>query len=191
MKSFEKISLAGNLLVAMPQMDDPRFERSVILMLNHQQDGAMGIIVNQQTDDLTLGAILINSDPNLNIDQIADMPVYLGGPVDTMQGFILHTNEWSGEKTFTLPNSQLNLTQSLDILDDCARGKGPKLMRIIMGYAGWSSGQLEDEIQKNLWLVIPNALELIFNTEDDALYEAATKAIGIDIHKLSSSGGDA
>jgi putative transcriptional regulator len=64
-------------------------------------------------------------------------------------------------------------------------------MRVIMGYAGWSSGQLEDEIQKNLWLVIPNALELIFNTEDDALYEAATKSIGIDIHKLSSSGGDA
>jgi len=181
----------NSLLVAMPHMDDPRFERSVILLIKHENDGAMGLALNHRAENISVGDILRTPTAAISASNLADMPVYIGGPVDSEHGFVLHSNDWSGENTFKLPRTELSITQSLDILSQSAEGKGPQEMRIMIGYAGWSEGQLEDEIQKNLWLVIPDASHLIFSTADQDLYASATRKIGVDISQLSSSGGDA
>ena len=182
-------SLAGQFLLAMPSIDDDRFARAVILILSHDAEGAMGFIVNRRADDLTLGTIIENLPGEIASTGLVNMPIYIGGPVETNQGFVLHSSAQSG--TDAHPLHHLVVSQTLDILLESAQGKGPDFLRLFLGYAGWSAGQLEDELQENVWLVAPADPGLIFAANPDELYERVAHRIGIDLTQLASSGGQA
>lgn len=182
------ISLAGRFLIAMPGMGDPRFERSVIYMLAHDDDGAMGFTVNRPTDGLTLGEIASNLPDSVSQTGLRNLPVFVGGPVQPESGFVLHSVEPdSGEAD----KEQVAVTQSLDILVQAADGKGPEYMRLVLGYAGWGPGQLENEIQENAWLIIEADVKDVFDVDVEGLYKRLIAKLGVDLAKLSQSGGEA
>ena len=192
--------LDGQLLIAMPRMTDRRFRRSVIYLCAHSHEGAMGLIVNQQVDDIDFGALLERlgmpeDDSKLTVDNlnedIAAMPVHRGGPVETGRGFVLHSSDYFVDDS-TLPiRDGLCLTATLEILRAIAAGKGPDRMLLALGYAGWSPGQLESEIQANGWLHCPADPDIIFEEDNEAKYDRALAKIGIDPSHLVADAGHA
>jgi putative transcriptional regulator len=189
--------LDGQLLISMPNMTDERFTRSLIYVCAHSADGAMGIVLNKPATDLTLPDLLVQLDiipederiklPH-NIDK---MPILKGGPVETSRGFVLHTPDFFIDQS-TLPvDGQICLTATLDILKALARGTGPQNALLALGYAGWSAGQLENEILANGWLNCPADPSLIFDGVTDNKYDRALKALGINPVMLSSIAGHA
>ena len=145
--------LKGQLLVAMPAMQDPRFERTVIFMCAHNADGAMGLIVNKPLQEINFKELL----DQLGIDRgdlTIDMDVQYGGPVETGRGFVLHTAEYEQSGTIAVDDN-VGLTATVEILRDIAGNRGPKQSLLALGYAGWGPGQLESEIQQNAWLNVP------------------------------------
>ena len=182
------ISLAGRFLIAMPGMGDTRFDRSVIYMLAHDNDGAMGFTVNRPTDGLTLGEIASNLPASVSETGLRHLPVFVGGPVQPESGFVLHSVEPTGDD---LNQPQVAVTQSLDILVQAANGKGPEYMRLGLGYAGWGPGQLENEIQENAWLIIEADVKDVFDANVEGLYKRLIGKLGIDLAMLSQSGGEA
>lgn len=178
--------ICGRFLLAMPGMGDPRFERSVIYMLSHDADGAMGFIVNQPAEGLTLGEIAQNLPDSVTSTGLTNLPVFVGGPVQNDSGFVLYSVDMQEDED--LP---VGLTQSMDILIEAARGRGPEHMRLLLGYAGWGPGQLEGEIQENAWLICPATAEDIFSGQPDALYATCVARLGIDLGLLSRDGGEA
>ncbi len=180
-------SLAGQFLLAMPGIDDDRFERAVILILSHDKKGAMGFIINRPADELTLGTIIENLPKEIASTGLVNMPIFVGGPVENDHGFVLHSQSENKD-----PAAQhLVVSQTLDILFDAAQGKGPDFLRLFLGYASWSAGQLENEIQDNIWLIAPADPALIFSSNPDDLYERVARRMGIDLMLLSSTGGEA
>ncbi|MEL6887127.1 MAG: YqgE/AlgH family protein [Pseudomonadota bacterium] len=184
------LDLTGKLLVAMPGMGDPRFERSVILICAHSQEGAMGLIINKPAQDVDLGALLaqleIDADPSL-----AGLTVHIGGPVETSRGFVLHSPDYRS-RLQTLPiGDAFGMTATLDVLEDIARGEGPGDALVMLGYAGWGAGQLEGEIARNGWLTVEADAGLVFDTEDEAKWAAALATLGIDPLGLSGMAGRA
>lgn len=185
--------LDGQLLVAMPGMADERFARSVIYVCAHSQDGAMGIIVNQPAPKVTFSEILVqldvlNAEPASTIGRV---PVVRGGPVEAGRGFVLHTPDYFVDNS-TLPiDESVSLTATLDVLRAIAEGKGPNKAVLALGYAGWSPGQLETEIQANGWLNCPADSDLVFDTGLDDKYTRALRKIGIDPVMLSGQAGHA
>ncbi|CAI8393581.1 MAG: hypothetical protein CBD03_00675 [Rhizobiales bacterium TMED143] len=184
-------SLQGQFLLAMPGMADPRFLRSVVYIVAHDSEGAMGFVINQRADGLSLGDILKDIPEAVAKTGLINLPVYVGGPVQSDQGFVLHTSDY--EKTLNSLSQELPiaLTQSADVLVDAARGQGPEMMRLFLGYAGWGSGQLEGELQDNAWLVCEADIAGIFTSQSDELYEKSVAAMGIDLALLSNEGGEA
>ncbi len=189
--------LDGQLLVAMPGMMDERFHRSVIYVCAHSAEGAMGIVVNRPAPDLSLPDLLvqldiIGKDDAIRLPQrVERMQVLMGGPVETSRGFVLHTPDFFLEQS-TLPiDDGICLTATIDILRAIAGGTGPNNALLALGYAGWSAGQLESEIQNNGWLNCPAAPDLIFDAPLDQRYDQAMKLIGIDPRMLSSNAGHA
>ena len=184
-------SLQGQFLLAMPGMADPRFLRSVVYIVAHDSEGAMGFVINQRADGLSLGDILKDIPEAVAKTGLINLPVYVGGPVQSDQGFVLHTSDY--EKTLNSLSQELPiaLTQSADVLVDAARGQGPEMMRLFLGYAGWGSGQLEGELQDNAWLVCEADIAGIFTSQSDELYENSVAAMGIDLALLSNEGGEA
>ncbi|MBL6786874.1 MAG: YqgE/AlgH family protein [PS1 clade bacterium] len=184
-------SLQGQFLLAMPGMADPRFLRSVVYIVAHDSEGAMGFVINQRADGLSLGDILKDIPEAVAKTGLINLPVYVGGPVQSDQGFVLHTSDY--EKTLNSLSQELPiaLTQSADVLVDAARGQGPEMMRLFLGYAGWGSGQLEGELQDNAWLVCEANIAGIFTSQSDELYEKSVAAMGIDLALLSNEGGEA
>jgi putative transcriptional regulator len=189
--------LDGQLLVAMPGMMDERFHRSVIYVCAHSAEGAMGIVVNRPAPDLSLPDLLvqldiIGKDDAIRLPQrVERMQVLMGGPVETSRGFVLHTPDFFIEQS-TLPiDDGICLTATIDILRAIAGGTGPNNALLALGYAGWSAGQLESEIQNNGWLNCPAAPDLIFDAPLDQRYDQAMKLIGIDPRMLSSNAGHA
>lgn len=189
--------LEGQMLIAMPGIGDPRFERTVIFMCAHSSDGAMGLVVNKPADDLTFIDLL----ERLNIlpgqeqirvpDEVARMHVQFGGPVETGRGFVLHTTDYFIADS-TLPiDERIGLTATLDILRAIAEGEGPRQAMLALGYAGWGPGQLENELLHNGWLHCEADESLLFGNDLDSRYEAALRKIGIDISMLSSEAGHA
>lgn len=185
------------MLIAMPGIGDPRFERTVIFMCAHSSDGAMGLVVNKPADDLTFIDLL----ERLNIlpgqeqirvpDEVARMHVQFGGPVETGRGFVLHTTDYFIADS-TLPiDERIGLTATLDILRAIAEGEGPRQAMLALGYAGWGPGQLENELLHNGWLHCEADESLLFGNDLDSRYEAALRKIGIDISMLSSEAGHA
>lgn len=188
-KSHDPEYLSGQLLIAMPHMEDPRFAKAVIYMCAHNAEGAMGLVLNKQIDELTFTELL----QQLKIEQAPpDEPLHVlfGGPVEQARGFVLHSAEYLQEETMRV-NDKVGLTATIDILRDIAKGKGPKEKILALGYAGWGPGQLDDEIRENGWLHVAADDTLVFGDELDDKWEKAIQKIGIDPRMLSDEAGHA
>jgi putative transcriptional regulator len=181
--------MTGELLVAMPQMRDARFTRSVIYICAHTTDGAMGLVVNRLVGSLTFPDLL----QQLNIDSAGKgehIRIRSGGPVETGRGFVLHSTDYVDDATLKVGDT-VGLTATIDILKDIASGSGPRRSLLALGYAGWGPGQLDQELQANAWLTVPADEELIF---DDALndkWERSLHKIGVDFTFLTADAGHA
>jgi len=189
--------LDGQMLIAMPAMNDERFSRAVIYVCAHSSEGAMGIIVNHPAGNIKFPDLLVQLEviPAADVIQLpqraGSVKVLKGGPVETGRGFVLHSADFFIENS-TLPIDEgICLTATLDILKAIARGKGPASAILALGYAGWAPGQLENEIQQNGWLHCSADPELIFGTDTDHKYEKALRKIGVDPGMLSSDSGHA
>ncbi len=189
--------LEGQMLIAMPGIGDPRFERTVIFMCAHSAEGAMGLVINKPADDLTFIDLLdrlsiIPEDQQIRLpEEIAHMNVQFGGPVETGRGFVLHTTDYFIADS-TLPiDDRIGLTATLDILRAIAEGEGPRRALLALGYAGWGPGQLENELQHNGWLHCESDETLLFGCDLESRYTNALRKIGIDISMLSSEAGHA
>jgi putative transcriptional regulator len=182
-------TLAGQLLVAMPQMQDPRFARSVIYLCAHNEEGAMGLIVNKLLESLTLPELLKQLDiAAAGLSGAA--PVHFGGPVDSGRGFVLHSADYVEEATLVV-GGQFALTATLDILRAMGRGEGPRRSLMALGYAGWGPGQLDAEIQANGWLHVAADETIVFDEELSDKWQRAIAKIGVDPFALSGEAGHA
>ena len=184
-------SLQGQFLLAMPNMGDPRFLRSVVYMVAHDSEGAMGFIINKRAEGLSLGDILKDMPETVAKTGLVNLPVYVGGPVQNDRGFVLHTSDYEKTQNSLSQELPIALTQSADVLVDAADGRGPEKMRLFLGYAGWGPGQIEGELQDNAWLVCDANIAEIFASQSDDLYEKCVAAMGIDLALLSNEGGEA
>lgn len=181
--------LNNHFLIAMPQLEDPNFYHSVTYICEHNEDGAMGIVVNRPLD-VELGDVLSHMDiKELNQDKIHDT-IYLGGPVQPERGFVLHEplGQWDSMLAVT---DSLGVTTSRDILMAINEGKGPDRALVALGYAGWGAGQLEQELADNAWLSVPADSAIIFDTPVDQRWQAAAAKLGIDLNNLSEDVGHA
>ncbi|WP_227258304.1 YqgE/AlgH family protein [Kangsaoukella pontilimi] len=183
-------TLTGKLLVAMPGMGDPRFDRSVIFMCSHGEDGALGLIVNKPTPSLSFAGLLQQLDIAGGTTE-RDIRVHFGGPVENGRGFVLHSAEYGANRSTLRVGEAFGMTATLDILEDIAHGGGPEDAILTLGYSGWGPGQLEDEILANGWLTCDASRQIVFETEDDAKWSAALGSIGVDPLTLSSTAGRA
>lgn len=189
--------LDGQLLIAMPLMSDRRFSRSVVYVCAHSENGAMGLIINQRAPHISfpdllerLGIVPSDTGDGLSNEKLS-MSIHVGGPVETGRGFVLHSSDYFADDS-TLPiEDGVCLTATIDILKAIAAGKGPNKAMLALGYAGWSPGQLESEIQANGWLNCPADLGLIFNPDVESKYTRAFAKIGIDPSHLVSDAGHA
>ena len=181
--------LTGQLLVAMPQMEDSRFVRSVIYLCAHTAEGAMGLVVNKLMDNISFPDLL--DQLNLTGSDAPDgIKVHFGGPVETGRGFVLHSADYVQDATLVIDDT-VALTATIDILKAIATGKGPKHSLLALGYAGWGPGQLDDELQRNGWLSVPADDGLIFGTGLDERWERAIAKLGINASMLSGAAGRA
>lgn len=185
----ETTYLEGQLLIAMPAMTDPRFERSVIYICAHNAEGAMGLVVNKLFDEINFDELL----SQLEITPAESSPrlsIHFGGPVDAQRGFVLHTTEYAGEGTVAV-DDKVALTATREILKELANGGGPKDILFALGYAGWGPGQLEDEFGENAWLHAPFDAALVFDDDVETKWQRALHSIGVDLSTLSGVAGRA
>jgi putative transcriptional regulator len=181
--------LTGQLLIAMPNMRDPRFTRTVIYVCAHNADGAMGLVVNRLVGSVTFPDLL----DQLGIDTEAvteEIRVHFGGPVESGRGFVLHSGEYHHASTLQIAE-QMALTATVDILQDIAKDAGPRRSLLALGYAGWGPGQLDAEIQSNGWLNVSADEELVFDEDLDGKWERAINKLGVDPALLSGDAGHA
>ena len=194
-KADDAKHLANQFLIAMPGMVDDNFAGSVVYVCDHTQNGAMGLVINRPTD-VDLATLFDKIDLQLEIQPIAGEPVYFGGPVQTDRGFVLHEQGSLPHYSSSLrvPDG-LAMTTSKDILEAVVAGVGPQRFLMTLGYAGWSAGQLEDEIARNGWLNVPaptdQMVEIIFDTPDEYKYDKVLALLGIDPGFLSAEAGHA
>jgi len=187
----------GQMLIAMPAMEDPRFLRSVIYVCAHSQDGAMGLIINQHAPNIDFVDLLKQLNISTETDAIKlprsseAMAVHVGGPVESGRGFVLHSSDYYSEDS-TLPiDDGVCLTATVDILRAIASGDGPDRALLALGYAGWGPGQLEIEFRQNGWLHCPANPEILFDRDVGAKYSRALGTIGIDAAHLVGQSGNA
>jgi putative transcriptional regulator len=181
--------LTGNLLIAMPQMRDQRFQRSVIYMCVHNPKGAMGLVVNRLVGSLTFPDLL--QQLNIDADNLKQtIRVHFGGPVESGRGFVLHSDDFKDSGTTIVPGG-LALTATIDILKAIAGGGGPRRCLLALGYAGWGPGQLDGELQANAWLSAPADEEIVFDGDLDSKWERALGKIGIAPRMLMGLSGEA
>lgn len=183
--------LTGKLLIAMPDMGDPRFHGSVVFLCAHSGEGAMGLIVNKPMPDVGLGDLL----DQLEIARgpaTPDLSVCFGGPVELRRGFVLHSAEYHGDREERLEvDDRFAMTATLDVLEDIARGTGPERALLALGYAGWGPGQLEGEIRENGWLTAEATPEIVFAPRMEGKWAAALASLGVSPLTLSSEAGHA
>lgn len=183
-------SLAGQLLVAMPQMLDPRFARSVIYLCAHSEDaGAMGLIINKRLGSLTMGELFAQLD--IQPSPVANLrPVHFGGPVEAGRGFVLHTADYREEATLQV-DANISVTATLEVLRAISKDQGPRQSLFALGYAGWAPGQLDAEIQANGWLSVAADDDIVFASDHDGKWNRALAKLGIELSMLSSDAGHA
>jgi putative transcriptional regulator len=182
-------NLTNHFLIAMPGLQDTNFFHTVTYICEHNEAGAMGIVLNRPAD-LHLGDILAQLDIDTSELENGGPRVYVGGPVQTERGFVVHSagKEWASTLQIT---PRISVTTSRDVLDAIAHGKGPEQSFIALGYAGWTGGQLEDELSANAWLSGPASEQIIFELPAERRWEAAAKLLGVDLNLLSSEAGHA
>jgi putative transcriptional regulator len=190
------INLTNQFLIAMPGMGDENFRGSVVYMCEHTEKGALGLVINKPID-IKLKNLFEKVDLTLDRADLADEPVYFGGPVQTERGFVLHERLGEGDGEGGHYNSSLQIpgglemTTSKDVLEALAHGAGPKKVLVTLGYSGWSAGQLEDEMARNGWLNVDAVPAIIFDTPVDQRYERALSLLGVDPRMLSQEAGHA
>jgi putative transcriptional regulator len=189
-----RINLTNQFLIAMPGMADPTFAGSVVYLCEHTEKGALGLVINKPVD-IKLKNLFEKVELQLHRDDIADTPVYFGGPVQTERGFVLHERQSDAaspyNSTLSIAGGSLDMTTSKDVLEALADGAGPKKLLVTLGYSGWGAGQLEDEISRNGWLTVDADPAVIFDTPIEQRYEKAVSLLGIDPHMLSQEAGHA
>lgn len=180
--------LTGQLLLALPGVGDPRFDRAVIAMVSHGTDGAMGVAIGQPLPSVTMAAVF----DQLGLDGGAarDVPVLDGGPVERQRGFVLHSRDWGGDDSVDVAG-QWMLSASQDILRAIGEGRGPARWLFALGYAGWDGGQLEGEFARHAWHAAAANDKLLFDTPCDQRWQAAFASVGVDARLLTTAGGSA
>ncbi len=192
----ESINLTNQFLIAMPGMGDGTFAGTVVYLCEHTEKGALGLVINKPID-ITLKNLFEKVELTLDRADLAEAPVYFGGPVQTERGFVLH-ERLSGEgddgahynSTLQIPGG-LEMTTSKDVLEALANGAGPKRVLVTLGYSGWGAGQLEDEIGRNGWITVGAEPGIIFDTPVEQRYDKALSLLGIDPRMLSQEAGHA
>ncbi|MFT3989388.1 YqgE/AlgH family protein [Aestuariivirga sp.] len=188
-----RTNLDGQILIAMPGMSDSRFDRSLVYLCVHSDGGAMGLIVNKTMPMMNFAELISRLDITEPDDPISDdmlnRGVLYGGPVEPGRGFVLHTSDYFSADSSLPVTERIALTATTDILKAMARGEGPHMAMLALGYSGWAPGQLEDEIQRNGWLHCAADDELLFDTRQDGKYLSALRKIGVDPAMLSGEAG--
>ena len=186
---MSSINLTQHFLIAMPNMADPYFSRSLTYICEHNDQGALGLVVNRPID-MTLQALFERLSLEMRDAEFADAPIYFGGPVQTDRGFVLHAPAGRWQSTLRVGEA-IGLTTSKDILEAVGRGEGPQRMLVTLGYAGWSPGQLEHEISQNAWLTVEATDGIIFETPAEERLPAAMELLGLDFATLQDEAGHA
>ena len=182
-------SLVDKCLIATPAIKDPIFASSLVYMCEHNQNGSMGLVVNHETSQV-LADIFQQLNIECDDERIRNQPVYIGGPVQLEQGFVLHAGGGHWQNSIEV-SSGIHLTSSLDILQAIASGQGPEDYLVILGFSGWASGQLESELQQNSWLTSACNADLLFHEKPEDKWQVAFDSLGFDINSLSPVSGNA
>ena len=183
------MNLTNHFLIAMPAMADPYFAKTLTFICEHNEQGALGVVINRPID-LTLQTLFEQIELELHSPDLVDLPVYFGGPVQMDRGFVLHQPIGEWQSTLVV-EGEVGLTTSKDILDALGKGNGPQKVLVTLGYAGWAPGQLEHEIGQNGWLTVRAKPHVIFEIPAEERYVAAMQMLGIDFASLSEDAGHA
>ena len=186
---MSSINLTHHFLIAMPNMADPHFARTLTYICEHNDQGALGLVVNRPID-MTLQALFERLSLSLRSRELSDAPIYFGGPVQTDRGFVLHEPQGNWQSTLRVREA-IGLTTSKDILEAVGRGEGPSRMLVTLGYAGWSPGQLEHEIAQNAWLTVEARDAIMFDLPAEERLAAAMELLGLDFARLQDAAGHA
>jgi len=186
---MSQVKLTDHFLIAMPNMADPYFSRTLTYICEHNEQGALGVVVNRPID-MTLGALFERLSLALSSAELGKVPVYFGGPVQTDRGFVLHQPIGEWQSTLSV-HDRLGLTTSKDILESVGHGVGPDKLLVTLGYSGWAPGQLENEIKQNAWLTVAAKDAIIFDLPVEQRLSAAMSLLGIDFASLSDEAGHA
>ncbi|MGX0876869.1 putative transcriptional regulator [Roseovarius sp. MBR-154] len=186
----DNTDLTGKILIAMPEMGDPRFANAVVFLCAHSAEGTMGLIINKPTQELRMRDLLEQLEITPGIE-MRNLPVHFGGPVEHGRGFVLHDRGYHSAISSLEVNDAFAMTATLDILEDLAEGRGPTHALLALGYAGWGPGQLEAEIAQNGWLTCEADMDLVFATRDADKWETALGRLGVSALMLSSDAGRA
>lgn len=186
---MESVNLTHHFLIAMPAMVDPNFSKTLTYICEHNEQGALGLVVNRPID-LHLEALFEQISIPVSEGAYSEIPVHFGGPVQIDRGFVLHKPLGAWQSTLAV-NDEVGLTTSKDILQALSDGRGPRQMLITLGYAGWAPGQLEHELGLNAWLTVPANAEIIFDTPAELRLNAAMDLLGVDFASLSGNAGHA
>jgi putative transcriptional regulator len=186
---MDPVNLTHHFLIAMPNMVDPHFARTLTFICEHNDKGALGLVVNRPTE-MTLQALLEQVSIPFGSEQFRSVPIHFGGPVQVDRGFVLHMPLGQWQSTLAV-SPEVGLTTSKDILQALARGEGPRQLLITLGYAGWAPGQIEQELAQNAWLTVQARSEVIFELPAEDRLPAAMSLLGIDFASLSEQAGHA
>jgi len=179
--------LTGSLLLSMPSLKDGNFTDGVVLLCHHDTEGSMGLLINRP-QEITVGAVL--DDMKLKGIKHPEMPTFEGGPVEAFRGFVLH-DSWQVYDSTLCVTPDIHLTTSRDVLEEIARGDGPEHFMLLLGYAGWEAGQLEEEINRNDWLISPADAHLVFHSPFEQRWTLGAQAVGVNKAQLSDQVGHA
>ncbi len=188
----DRMNLTNQFLIAMPGMGDDTFSGAVVYLCEHTENGALGLVINKPID-IKLKNLFQKVELSLDSADLAEQPVYFGGPVQTERGFVLHekqADEPVYNSTLSIPGG-LEMTTSKDVLEALSNGAGPKRLLVTLGYSGWAAGQLEDELGRNGWLTVDAVPEIIFDTPVQERYDRAVSLLGFDPRMLSQEAGHA
>ena len=188
------MNLTNHFLIAMPSLQDPNFVRTVTYLFAHDEDGAMGLVINRPAG-FDLGTVLeqagVEAGPDAEGETARQLPVMEGGPVMKERGFVLHRPAGSWEHALAVEGEDIAVAMSRDILDALVAGHGPRDVLVALGYAGWGPGQLENEVLQNAWLSGPADLDIVFDAPFEDRWELAARGVGVELHRLSGQSGRA
>ena len=186
---MDSFNLTNNFLIAMPTLEDPYFSKALIYVCEHTRNGALGIIVNRPLE-LNLASLLEKVNITFERQDLADLPVYFGGPVQMDRGFVLHRAGGTWQSTLAI-SPEIALTSSRDVLDAVAKEGAPSEIIVSLGYASWDAGQIEEEMAQNSWLTVPARADILFDLPPEGRLPAALQTLGISFAQLSDVAGHA